>query len=282
MRLRFLLLFLLLMMSVVGFGQGRDTTVPQGTSIPGLGGLVGLNGAGFVEFGGSYFHLNRTNVSAPFAPWGDAYFRGLMSGGNNKFNGELTRQVHYGDIGWFYNLGWTRTWSPDWYTEISAGTSTRGFFLPKFRTDGFVNRKLLARRQLIVTGGLGYDKSKTVNTATRYTAGGTYYFEHPFVVQGGVTWTHANPGSILARSQYLAVSQGHDKEHYITVRAEIGREGYELIGPQTSLFNFAVHNYSANWRQWLGPSWGFNMSFESENNFTYHRFGGGLGFFMDF
>src|SRR5256885_2263715 len=146
MKLRFLLLFLLLMMSVAGFGQGRDTTVPQGTSIPGLGGLVGLNGAGYVEFGGSYFDLNRTNVS------------------------------------------------------------------------------------------------------------------HPFVGQGGVTWTHANPGSILARSQYLAVSQGHDKEHYITVRAEIGREGYELIGPQTSLFNFAVHNYSGNWRQWLGPSWGFNMS----------------------
>jgi YaiO family outer membrane protein len=282
MKIKRLLVLTLFLISVVAVGQERGTTVPQGTSIPGLGGLPGLNGAGFVEFGGSYSHLSKTDVSTPFAPWGDAYLRGLMSGGNNKFNAELIRQVHYSDTGWFYSLGWTRTWSPDWYTEVTAGSSTRGFFLPKFRTDAFVNHKLLAHKQLVLTGGFGYDKSKTVNTATRVTAGGTYYFEHPFIVQGGVTWTHANPGGVLARSQYLAVTQGHEKEHYITLRAEIGREGYELIGPQTALFNFVVHNYSANWRQWLGVNWGFNMSFENENNVSYHRYGGGLGFFMDF
>jgi YaiO family outer membrane protein len=283
MKRKLILALILFLTCILAVGQERGSTVPQGTSIPGLGGLsLGMDGPGFVEFGGSYSHLSRTELSAPFAPWGDAYLRGMMSRGNNKFNAELTRQVHYSDTGWFYGLGWIRTWSPNWFTEVSAGSSTRGFFLPKFRTDAIVNRKVLARQQLVLTGGVGYDKSKTVNTATRFQAGGSYYFEHPFVLQGGVVWTRANPGSIVARSQFLAVTQGHDKEHFISLRAEIGREGYELIGPQAALFDFVVHNYSANWRQWLGPNWGFNLAFEHESNVSFRRFGGTLGFFMDF
>ncbi|HXB20132.1 MAG TPA: YaiO family outer membrane beta-barrel protein [Candidatus Solibacter sp.] len=267
----------------LALGQERGTTIPQGASIPGLGGLsLGMNGPGFIEFGGSYSHLSKTEFATPFAPWGDAYLRGVMSRGSNALNGELIRQVRYSDTGWYYNLGWIRTWNPDWYTEVSAGSSTRGFFLPKFRANALINRKILARKQLVLTGGVGYDKSKTVNDATRFQAGGTYYFERPFVLQGGVTWTHANPGGILARSQYLAVTQGHDKEHYISVRAEIGREGYELIGPQTTLFNFVVHNYSVNWRQWIGPNWGVNLAFEHERNPSFRRNGGTLGIFMDF
>jgi YaiO family outer membrane protein len=283
MKTTLLLLLILLVTSGLAMGQERGGTVPQGASIPGLGGLsMGMNGPGFIEFGGSYSHLSKTDLATPFAPWGDAYLRGVMSRGGNAFNGELIRQVHYSDTGWYYNLGWTRTWSPTWYTEVSAGTSTRGFFLPKFRTDALVNHKLLARKQLVITGGAGYDKSKTINTATRIQAGGAYYFERPFILQGGVTWTHANPGNVLARSQFLAVTQGHDKEHYISLRAEIGREGYELIGRQATLFNFVVHNYSANWRQWIGPNWGVNLTFEHEQNPSFRRNGGTLGVFMDF
>jgi YaiO family outer membrane protein len=283
MKIKLFAVLVLFLICGLALGQERGTTIPQGASIPGLGGLsLGMNGPGFIEFGGSYSHLSKTEFATPFAPWGDAYLRGVMSRGSNALNGELIRQVRYSDTGWYYNLGWIRTWNPDWYTEVSAGSSTRGFFLPKFRANALINRKILARKQLVLTGGVGYDKSKTVNDATRFQAGGTYYFERPFVLQGGVTWTHANPGGIVARSQYMAVTQGHDKEHYISVRAEIGREGYELIGPQTTLFNFVVHNYSVNWRQWIGPNWGVNLAFEHERNPSFRRNGGTLGIFMDF
>lgn len=283
MKIKLFAVFILFLASALAISQDRGTTVPQGASIPGLGGLsLGMNGPGFIEFGGSYSHLGKTELATPFAPWGDAYLRGLMSRGSNALTGEIIRQVRYSDTGWYYNLGWNRTWSPNWFTEVSAGASTGGFFLPKFRTDALINHKILPRRQLVLTGGIGYDKSKTVNNAARFQAGGTYYFERPFVLQGGVIWTHANPGGILARSQYLAVTQGHDKEHYISLRAEIGREGYELIGPQATLFNFVVHNYSANWRQWIGPNWGINLAFEHERNPSFHRYGGAIGIFMDF
>src|SRR5947207_2222660 len=49
-----------------------------------------------------------------------------------------------------------------------------------------------------------------------------------------------------------------------------------------ALFNFVVHNYSANWRQWVGVNWGFNATFDHESNFSYRRNGGTLGLFLDF
>jgi YaiO family outer membrane protein len=134
----------------------------------------------------------------------------------------------------------------------------------------------------VLTLGSGYDKSKSINSAARGQIEGTYYFDRPFILQGGVTFTQAQPGSVLARSQYAAITEGHDKEHFITLRAEVGREGYELVGPQTALFDFVIHNYSANWRQWVGVNWGFNAAFEHEGNFSYHRNGGTIGLFLDF
>src|SRR2546423_3668440 len=270
---------MLMLVSSVALGQEKTTPLPQGSSLPGLSGLpFGLNGLGFLELGGGYSTLNNNLPS-----WRDAYLHGVMSTGKNSFDGETTRQERYGDTGWFFGLGWTRILSDNWYTDLHFGSSTvSGFLLPKARVDGFLNRKLLARKQLIMTGGFGYDRSKTVNSAYRAQLGGTYYFEHPFILQGGVTWTVANPGSVVARSQWAAITQGHQKEHYITLRAEIGREGYELIGRQTALFDFVVHNYSLNYRQWLGVNWGVNATLDHEGNFSFKRNGGTVGVFMDF
>ncbi len=278
MKIKFIVLLLLCCALAAGQDKGGKT-VPQGSSLPGLSSMpLGLNGPGFIEMGGGY-----STVSDGFHNWADEYLRGVLSGGKNSFNGELSRQSRFGDTGWYYALGWNRSWSENWYSELDFGSSTvGGFFLPKVRTDAFINRKLLARKQLVVTLGAGYDLSKHVNSDYRGQIGGTYYFEHPFILQGGVTWTHASPGGILARSQFVAFTQGHEKEHYITARVEIGREGYELIGPATSIFDFPIHNYSLTYRQWLGPAWGINVTAEREGNPFYHRTGGTFGVFMDF
>ena len=252
--------------------------IPQGSSIPGLSSLpIDLEGPGYLEFGGAHSSVTNGNPD-----WTDAYIRAFLSGGKNGWNLEATRQDRYGDTGWFYSAGWTRTLSPNWYTNVQAGTSSRCFFLPKWRVDGFINRKLLPKKQLVTTAGFGYDRYKTVQTAYRGTVGAAYYFSAPFVVQGGVTFTQSNPGSILARSQYIALSQGHDKEHFIVARAEIGREAYQLIGPSTALFDFPVQDYTVTWRQWVGFNWGFNFVAERYQNPYYTRTGGTIGFFLDF
>jgi YaiO family outer membrane protein len=253
--------------------------IPQGSSLPaGLSAIpINLNGPGYLEFGGAHSNLTNGNPD-----WTDAYLRAFLSGGKNGWALEATRQSRYGDTGWFYSAGWTRTLSENWYTNFQAGTSSRCFFLPKWRVDGFINRKLLPKKQLVTSVGLGYDRYKTVQTAYRANLGGIYYFSKPFVLQGGVTFTHSNPGSILARSQYVALTQGHDKEHYIIGRAEFGREAYQLVGPATALFNFPVRDYTVTWRQWVGFNWGFNIVAEHYQNPYFSRTGGTVGFFLDF
>lgn len=282
-------LIILLLSCGLAFGQSKSTgdIIPQGSGIPGLGGVgTVFNGPGYLEFGGAHSALTGSDPN-----WNDFYVRGQLSGGNNAVMLESMRQGRFGDSGWWFSGGWNRIFNPNWYADFHVGTSVGGFFLPKLRTDAFINRKLLTQKQLILTFGGGYDRSKRIdqvtNAATRVQVGATYYFnlpktDIPLIAQGGVNWTHANPGAILARAQYLAITEGHEKEHYITVRAEIGREGYELFGNEITQFNFPIHNYSATWRQWIGLNWGFNAVFEHDGNPYYRRNGGSLGVFFEF
>jgi YaiO family outer membrane protein len=274
----------MLMFSLLVGAQDHQP-IPQGSSLPGMSSMpVGMNGPGFLEFGGSY-----SNVTGPSPNWQDAYMNGLITGGRNALSGQLSRQSHFGDTGWYYALGWTRAWSDNWYSELDFGTSTvKGFFLPKARVDALINRKLLPRKQLVLQLGGGYDLSKIVNNNPvansdyRGQIGAVYYFERPWIVQGGTIVTLAKPGSIVAPSGYLAVTHGHVKEHYITARANFGKEGYELFTAGQTLFNFTFQDYTLNWRQWMAPNWGFNATAEYEIKPIYHRAGGTVGLFLDF
>lgn len=265
--------------------SGTNTTAAPGSSLPGLGAVaLGLNGPGYLEIGGSHSALTGGN-----GDWNDFYVHGMISGGRNAFTGELTRQAHFGDSGWFGGLGLTRTLSENWYAQISGGASAGGFFLPRYRTDALLNRKLLSKRQLVATLGFGFDHSRTVNYDTRYQIGAAYYFRQPFVLQGGMMWTHANPGNILARTQYIALNEGHDKEHFLSLRYGWGREGYEVVGAPTVstpafgvLVDFPEHDIAGTWRQWIGPNWGVNFIIEQHQEPAYHRIGGTAGVFLNF
>lgn len=270
------------------YRSGKGQIVPQGSSIPGLGGVPSmLNGPAYVEVGGDDSHLSGADAG-PGAAWNDIYIRGALSSSKNVINYEFQHETRFNDSGWFYGAGLTRVFTQSLYAEFSAGSSIGGQTIPKLRLDGIAHVKVLPRKQLVLSAGAGYDKSKTVNAATRGQLSGTYYFDRfPIIAEAGLTLTHANPGNILARAQWLSVTQGHDKEHFISLRYEFGREGYELIqtnanSAPATLFDFPISNYSVNWRQWIGLNWGLNMSFEHEGNPHYHRNGGLIGFFLDF
>jgi YaiO family outer membrane protein len=282
---------LLLSIFVLSFSVGAiaqavpNTTVAPGSSLPGLGGLMlGMDGPGYIEAGGSHSAL-----SGGYPDWNDFYLRGMMSGGRNALTGEITREGRFGDSGWFGGLDLVRTLSDNWFVEVSAGASVGGFFLPKFRVDGLINRKLLSHRQLVVTAGGGFDQSKTVDHDVRAQAGAAYYFNFPVVLQGGLNWTYSSPGDIVARTQYIAAMQGHDKEHFVSLRYEWGREGYEVIGPPTAstpafnvALNFPERSLAGTYRQWIGPNWGVNLNVEQHQEPAYHRWGGTAGVFLDF
>ena len=195
--------FACLLLRSAGWGQSSTSnTAAPGSSLPGLGRVaLGLTGPGHIEIGGGHSAL-----TGGYDNWNDFYARGVVSGGRNLINGEITRQGRFGSSGWFGGLGLTRTISENWYAQISGGASANGFFLPRYRTDGLLNRKFLQRRQLVGTVGFGFDHSRTINYDTRFQVGGAYYFQKPFILEGGLTWTYANPGAILARTQFLPIT----------------------------------------------------------------------------
>jgi YaiO family outer membrane protein len=286
MKQTLLLLFVCLLPGAFAMAQSSpSTTVAPGSSLPGVGGLASsLDGPGYIEIGGSHSGLTDNNPS-----WNDVYMRGVISGGRNAITGELTREDRYGDSGWLFGAGLTRTLSENWYGQLSASGSAGGFFLNRFSSDAIINRKLLPRRQLVASAGVGFDQSKTVDHDWRARLEGSYYFGYPIVLQGGVMWTHTSPGGILARTQFIAATQGHEKEHYFSLRYAWGREGYEVIGAPTSqapafnvLFDFPIHDVRGTWRQWIGPNWGLNFNVEQHQEPAYHRWGGTAGVFLDF
>jgi YaiO family outer membrane protein len=276
-----------------GGGSGGSTTsskagrtVPQGSGIPGLRGVGFMDGPGYFEVGGS-----RSDLTAPIPSWTDVYMRGVIAPTERDFfNLDFERQARYNDAGWLYNLGVTHVFTDFLYVDVNGATSTGGFFIPKYSVSAHVNYKTLPRKQLVLYGGVGLDQGKPINgfatKANRIEAGSTYYFTNwPFIVQDGVTFTHADPGGVTAPSGFLAITEGHNKEHYITVRAELGREGYSLFGDRNSqftAFNFPIHNYTGTWRQWIGNNWGVNFSFERYVNPYFNRNGATVGLFLDF
>ena len=68
--------------------------------------------------------------------------------------------------------------------------------------------------------------------------GAAYYFEQPWIVEGGIRFNSSNPGSVQTTQQFLALTYGRQKQDVVTARVGWGEEGYLAIGPATQLVNF--------------------------------------------
>ena len=231
----------------------------------------------FVEAGGDY--LNLTNG---FGYWAGGYARGVFTSGKNIWNAEINGQHEFGDAGVYLGAGDTYNFNHDWYGSLTAGSSVGGFFWPRFRADGFINRKWMARKQLITTFGFGYYAAKDVHRDHSFFVGSTYYFTKPWIVEEGIRFNVSNPGSVFSPAGFVAVTQGRNLRHYLTVRAGFGKEAYQLVGPTATLTDFKSQTVTVTWRQWLGESWGLNLVGDYYHSPFYHRGGTSFGFFREF
>ncbi|HEX8552241.1 MAG TPA: YaiO family outer membrane beta-barrel protein [Abditibacteriaceae bacterium] len=237
-----------------------------------------LSTTSFVEAG-----ISSHRLTNGFGSWSSVYLR-TQYRANEKhlINAEIAKQRQFGDSGTYLSLGDTYVFSPDLYGSLTVGTSTGGFFLPRFRVDAFLNRKLLRARNLVATVGLGYYKARDVYNDRSVYLGATYYFAPKWIVEGGVRFNTSNPGSVGSRSQFVALTQGVEKRRYITLRVGNGRESYQLIGPNAQLVDFASNETSLTIRQWLNETRGVNLVLERYSNPSYQRRGASLGYFQDF
>jgi YaiO family outer membrane protein len=231
----------------------------------------------FVEAGASY-----QGLSNHFGRWSGGYARGVVAIGKNTLNAEINGQHEFGDAGVYLAAGDTYNFNSDWYASLTLGTSAGGFFWPRFRTDAFLNRKWSERKQFITTLGFGHYSAKDVHRDNSFFIGGTYYSQKPWIIEGGARFNISNPGAVFSPSGFLAVTQGRNKHHYVTLNIGFGEEAYQLIGPTAVLTRFASQTSTLTWRQWVSKNWGFNLVADYYHSPFYRRGGASLGFFREF
>jgi YaiO family outer membrane protein len=231
----------------------------------------------YVEAGGSYSQLTNG-----FGDWSGGYAVGVFATGKNIWNAEINGQHEFGDSGVYFAAGDTYNFNSDWYASLTLGSSVGGFFWPRFRADTFLNRKWGARKQFITTLGYGYYASKDVHRDQSVYIGSTYYFQGPWIVEDGVRFNISNPGMEFSPAGFVALTEGRNEHHYVTVNAGFGQEAYQLVGPTTVLARFPSQNLTITWRQWVGKSWGFNLVADYYHSPFYERGGGSFGFFKQF
>lgn len=232
----------------------------------------------YVEVGGDYQSLthNQGNGAGGYAR------AEVQSDPDNRWNGELLHEHEFHADGNYAAIGNTHTFNEDWYSDVTLGGSTDGFFLPQYRVDAFLNRKWLDSRQLVTTIGAGWDKAHDSHHDESLYLGATYYFTEPWIIQWGVRGNDSSPGSVTSASTFAAITEGRNKEHFITVRYGFGREAYQIIAPGHAITDFASQDGSVTWKQWLGEDWGFNARGELYHNPFYSRTGFTLGVFKEF
>jgi YaiO family outer membrane protein len=231
----------------------------------------------YVETGADYMTLTNG-----FGSWSGGYTRGVYEQGKNTWNAEINGQQEFGDAGVYFAAGDTYNFSPNWYGALTVGSSAGGFFWPRFRSDGFINKKWLGRKQFITTAGVSYVMAKDVHRDHTLYLGSTYYFEKPWIVEEGIYFNISHPGAVFAPAGFVAVTQGHNKQQYVTVRAGFGEEAYQLIGPAATLSQFNSETLTVTWRKWMGPNWGFNFVGDYYHSPFYLRGGSSFGFFKEF
>ena len=235
---------------------------------------------GYVEVGGNYHTL-----SDGYGTWNGQYLKGeVQSDPYNRWSAEVLSQREFGERGYYGSVGNTHVIDQDWFTVLSVGggTPSDATFMPRYRVDGFINRKWLARRQLITTFGLGYSKAmQTYNDKSMF-LGTTYYFELPWIVQLGYRFNNSNPGSANSSSGFVALSEGRDKDQLVTARLGYGEEAYQLITGGRTINDFNSYVASLELRKWLDDDLGFNLRGEHYHNPYYDRNGVNFGIFKEF
>jgi YaiO family outer membrane protein len=231
----------------------------------------------YVESGVNYIPLTDN-----FGHWAGGYIRSSVTKGRNVWNAEITGQSEFGDSGVYFGGGDTFTLNQDWYASVSAGSSAGGFFWPRFRTDEFINKKWLKRKQWITTLGFGYDAAKDAHRDRSFYIGTTYYFQRPWIAESGIRFNISNPGSVFSPAGFVAITEGRNNHHYVTVRVGAGEEAYQLIDPTLTLSDFQSQTVTVTLRQWIGQHWGINFVGDYYHNPFYSRGGPSIGFFKDF
>ncbi len=221
-------------------------------------------------------------LSSGFGAWTDVTLHGTYSLTSHVIQTELSTNRRFGVSGSFISVGDTYTFNDDWFGSLAAGFGDSAFYLPKYRVDAALSRKLLAQRNLVTTIGLGYYSAPTGYSDKSIALSAAYYFAVPFIAEGGVRLNYSYPGSVRTSQQFVAGTYGRSRQDLVTARYGWGSEGYLATTASSQLVDFRSDEISLAWRHWFAPSTGWLVSAGRYSNPSYQRSGVNVGLFHDF
>ncbi|WP_341908615.1 YaiO family outer membrane beta-barrel protein [Polaromonas sp. YR568] len=226
--------------------------------------------------------MGAQRLTAGLGNWREVALRGAYGIGPHLLQGEVSQHRRFNTDGTFLGLSDTYTFNEDWFGSVAIGVGDGAFFLPRWRADATLYRKLLADRRLVTSVGVGYYDAPDGHTDKSLSLGAAYYFEAPWVLEGGVRLNHSNPGGVRTQQQFVALTYGRDKQDLVTARYGWGSEGYLAIAANTQLVNFKSHEASLSWRHWFNPRTGALVALNRYTNPSYRRSGITVGVFHAF
>jgi YaiO family outer membrane protein len=223
------------------------------------------------------------NLTGGYGDWTGVFVRGVdRISSADVLNGEIVSSREFGSSGTLMTLTDTHDFTPRLFGAGTIAASTGGFYLPSVRGDVSLSEKWLAQSQLVTSVGGSAINWRDGHQDRALTLGSAYYFTFPFVAEAGLRANWSSPGDVLATSYYVAGTYGEDKVRYLSLRLGFGKEGYEVIGPQTALADFSSEEWLFTWREWLAHDQGIQLRVNQYFNPAYHRTGIELAWFHDF
>ncbi len=217
-----------------------------------------------------------------FGNWRNVTLLGTYGAGAHLLQGEISAHRRFDKDGTYVGVSDTYTFNEDWYGSLGVGAGDGAFYLPRYRLDATLYRKFLADRRLVGSVGVGHYKAPDGHTDQSVALGLVYYFEAPWVLEGGVRLNRSNPGAVDTQQQFVALTYGRDKQNLVTARYGWGGEGYLAIAANRQMVNFESKEANLTWRHWLNPRTGVTVGVNRYTNPSYRRSGVQVGLFHDF
>lgn len=228
-----------------------------------------------LEFGAGFTYDGNKNWDGPFVR------ADVQQNAKTGWSVELARAGSFGDTGMLMIAGLTRDFNPKWYADFAVASSREGFFLPAVSANSTLHRKWLHDHMATSFGG-GYDRFKDHTNQYRWGGSVSYRLKRPWEFNAGIGFARSDALPVTTRSQFVGVTEGHDKKRLLSLRATFGYEAYQIIGGDTSIADFQSHEISVRVQQWVRPGWGFAVGAAYYSNPYYQRKGAEVSFFKNF
>lgn len=222
------------------------------------------------------------NVSSGAGNWRGKFVRAVVGTERTVWNAELLDLKQFGEQTQVLALAATHTLNPDWYASGAIAGSTRGLTQSRLRVDASLSRKWLDQRNLVTTVGLGAADARDGHRDYSVLLGTAFYFDAPWVVEGGVRYNRSNPGRIASSGKYLAITYGREKQNVFSVRYGFGSEAYQSVGSEALLSDFDSDVLTMTWRTWLQHDLALQTRGEVYRNPYYDRRGLELSLIKEF